>query len=122
MCDRLKEQRDRAESEHQEECDLYTKRNHDLKTEVDRLHLDVTDRQVSQYRQVDRLHSDVTYRQVKGRSNSNSRTWLYIFYSTIGCVWGNGHVEITRSQVMFYVSKQKDFIKFLFPDVILYEC
>lgn len=43
--ERLKEQRDRAESEHQEECDLYMKRNHDLKAEVDRLHLDVTDRQ-----------------------------------------------------------------------------
>lgn len=35
-------------------------------------------------------------------------------------VWENGHVEIIRSQVMFYVSKQKDLIKFLFPDVILY--
>lgn len=86
MCDRLKEQRDRAESEHQEECDLYMKRNHDLKAEVDRLHLDVTDRQVSQYRQVDRLHPDVTYQQVKGRSNSNSRTWLYVFHSTVGCL------------------------------------
>lgn len=36
-------------------------------------------------------------------------------------VWENGHVEIISSQVMFYVSKQKDFIKFLFPDVMLYE-
>lgn len=115
MCDRLKEQRDRAESEHQEECDLYMKRNHDLKAEVDRLHLDVTDRQVSQYRQVDRLYPDVTYRQVKGRSNSNSRTWFYVFHSTVGCV------GIISSQVMFYVSKQEDFIKFLFPDVMLYE-
>lgn len=40
------------------------KRNHDLKAEVDRLHLDVTDRQVSQYGQVDRLHLDVTDWQV----------------------------------------------------------
>lgn len=36
-------------------------------------------------------------------------------------VWENGHVEIISSQVMFYVSKQEDFIKFLFPDVMLYE-
>ena len=62
-CDfRLKEQRDRAESEHQEECDLYMKRNHDLKAEVDRLQLDITDRQVK-----DKLQLDITDRQVKDR-------------------------------------------------------
>lgn len=98
------------------------KRNHDLKAEVDRLHLDVTDRQVSQYRQVDRLHPDVTYRQVKGRSNSNSRTWLIYLLQYCWLCLENSQVEIVRSLVMFYVSKQKDFIKFLFPDVILYEC
>ncbi|XP_061187411.1 ELKS/Rab6-interacting/CAST family member 1-like isoform X1 [Saccostrea echinata] len=43
--DRLKEQRDRAESEHQEECDLYMKRNHELKAQVDKLQLEITDRQ-----------------------------------------------------------------------------
>jgi hypothetical protein len=50
---RLKEQRDRAESEHQEECDLYMKRNHELKGQVDKLQLEVTDRQVNKDRQVD---------------------------------------------------------------------
>lgn len=33
----------------------------------------------------------------------------------------NGHVVIISSQAMFYVSKQEDFIKFFFPDVMLYE-
>lgn len=86
---------------------------------VDRLHLDVTDRQVSQYRQVDRLHSDVTYRQVKDRSNSNSRTWL--IYPLQYCWLCLGNWSCRNYKVSSYVlCEQTKVLSCLFFQMLYY--
>ena len=43
---RLKEQREILELEHQDECDHLMKSNKDLKSQLDLLQLDLTDKQV----------------------------------------------------------------------------
>ena len=44
--DRLKDQRDKAESEHQEECELHIQKNQDQKIQLDKLQIELTEKQV----------------------------------------------------------------------------